>query len=37
MKESPPNALWSILIVALNVLVLYALTARWQGYKQAVA
>jgi hypothetical protein len=29
--------LWNILIVALNVLVLFALTARWQGYKQAVA
>jgi hypothetical protein len=29
--------LWNILIVALNVLVLYALTARWEGYKQSVA
>ena len=29
--------LWNILIVALNVLVLYALTARWQGYKESVA
>jgi hypothetical protein len=29
--------LWNIMIVALNVLVIYALTARWQGYKQAVA
>ena len=29
--------LWNILIVALNVLVLFALTARWQGYKEAVA
>ena len=29
--------LWNLLIVALNVLVLFALTARWQGYKQAVA
>ena len=25
--------LWNILIVALNILVLYALTARWQGFK----
>jgi hypothetical protein len=32
-----PNAypLWNILIVALNVLVLYALTARWQGFRDA--
>ena len=29
--------LWNVLIVALNVLVLYALTARWQGFKQSVA
>ena len=29
--------LWNILIVALNVLVLFALTARWEGYKQSVA
>jgi hypothetical protein len=29
--------LWNILIVALNILVLFALTARWQGYKEAVA
>jgi hypothetical protein len=28
--------LWNILIVALNILVLYALTARWQGYRAAV-
>ena len=27
--------LWNILIVALNILVLYALTARWQGYKES--
>ena len=27
--------LWNILIVALNFVVLYALTARWQGFKQA--
>ena len=27
--------LWNILIVALNILVLYALTARWQGYREA--
>jgi hypothetical protein len=29
--------LWNILIIALNVLVLFALTARWQGYKEAMA
>ena len=29
--------LWNILIVTLNVLVLFALTARWQDYKEAVA
>ena len=29
--------LWNILIVALNVLVLFALTARWHGYKEAAA
>ena len=29
--------LWNILIVALNILVLYALTARWQGFKQSTA
>jgi hypothetical protein len=29
--------LWNILIVALNVLVLFALTARWEGYKESVA
>jgi hypothetical protein len=28
--------LWNILIVTLNVLVLFALTARWQDYKEAV-
>ena len=28
--------LWNILIVALNVVVLFALTARWQGYKESV-
>ena len=28
--------LWNILIVTLNILVLYALTARWQGFKAAV-
>ena len=27
--------LWNILIVALNFLVLYALTARWQGFKES--
>jgi hypothetical protein len=29
--------LWNILIVALNILVLYALTARWEGFKESVA
>jgi hypothetical protein len=28
--------LWNILIVALNVLVLYALTAHWRGFKESV-
>ena len=28
--------LWNVLIVALNVLVLYALTARWEGFKQSL-
>jgi hypothetical protein len=34
-----PNAypLWNLLIVALNILVLYALTARWAGYRESVA
>ena len=29
--------LWNTLIVTLNILVLYALTARWQGFKQSTA
>ena len=29
--------LWNILIVALNFVVLYALTARWQGFKESAA
>jgi hypothetical protein len=29
--------LWNILIVALNIVVLYALTARWHGFKESVA
>jgi hypothetical protein len=31
-----PNAypLWNILVVALDILVLYALTARWQGFRE---
>ena len=29
--------LWNILIIALNVLILFALTARWQGYKETMA
>jgi hypothetical protein len=28
--------LWNLLIVALNILVLYALTARWEGFKESV-
>jgi hypothetical protein len=28
--------LWNILTVALNFLVLYALTARWQGFRESV-
>jgi hypothetical protein len=29
--------LWDLMIVALNIVVLYALTARWQGYRESVA
>jgi hypothetical protein len=29
--------LWNILIVALNLIVLFALTARWRGYRDSVA
>jgi hypothetical protein len=29
--------LWDLMIVALNVVVLYALTARWQGFRDSVA
>ena len=29
--------LWNLLIVALNILVLYALTAHWRGFKESVA
>ena len=28
--------LWNLMIVALNIVVLYALTARWQGFKQSL-
>jgi hypothetical protein len=28
--------IWNLLIVALNILVLYALTARWEGFKQSL-
>jgi hypothetical protein len=28
--------LWNLLLVALNILVLYALTARWQGFRESV-
>ena len=28
--------LWNVLIVSLNFVVLYALTARWQGFKETV-
>jgi hypothetical protein len=29
--------LWNILIVALNILVLFALTAHWRGFKESMA
>lgn len=29
--------LWNILIVTLNILVLYALTAHWRGFKDSVS
>jgi hypothetical protein len=29
--------LWNLLIVALNIVVLYALTARWQGFRDSLA
>ena len=29
--------LWNILVIALNIVVLYALTARWGGYSEAEA
>ena len=29
--------LWNLMIVALNVVVLFALTARWQGYRDSLA
>ena len=29
--------LWNILIVTLNFVVLYALTARWQGFRESVS
>ena len=29
--------LWNILIVALNIVVLYALTAHWRGFKNSLA
>jgi hypothetical protein len=32
-----PGRCRNILIVALDILVLYALTARWQGFKQSMA
>jgi hypothetical protein len=28
--------LWNLVIIALNIVVLYALTARWQGFKESV-
>ena len=28
--------IWNLLIVALNILVLYALTARWQGFRESL-
>jgi len=29
--------LWNLVIIALNIVVLYALTARWQGFRDSVA
>jgi hypothetical protein len=29
--------LWNLVIIALNIVVLYALTARWQGFKESLA
>ena len=29
--------LWNLVIVALNIVVLYALTARWQGFRDSLA
>ena len=29
--------LWNLMIVALNIVVLYALTARWQGFRDSLA
>ena len=29
--------LWNLIVVALNIVVLYALTARWQGFRESVA
>jgi hypothetical protein len=29
--------LWTLVIVALNIVVIYALTARWEGYRDRVA
>ena len=29
--------LWDLVIIALNIVVLYALTARWQGFRDTVA
>jgi hypothetical protein len=29
--------LWTLTAIALNVIVIYALTARWEGYSEAVA
>jgi hypothetical protein len=29
--------LWNLMIVALNIVVLYALTARWQGFRESSA
>ena len=29
--------LWSLIIISLNIIVIYALTARWEGYSDRVA
>jgi len=33
---STNNSLWALTAIALNIIVLYALTARWTGYRDAM-